>query len=295
MAARERSKPIGYLFVAPAFVHLLLFALIPIGYALYLSLHDWKILKGELTFVGIENYSRTFADGGFWNAMGNTARYVLWSVPLGMVVALAVALLVAQRLRGVTIFRTLYYIPAISSGVAISMLWIYIYLPDKGLINATSQLFGFQSIDFLNDSTWAMPALIFMSIWTGLGPRMVIYLAGLLGIPPTLYEAAELDGATGWRAVRHITLPMLVPTTMFVLITSTIGAFQVFTPIYMMTKGEPEGTTDVVGYHIYKEAWMKFDIGSASAQSFTLLLVTAAISYFQYRVMKDRMAGYSTT
>jgi len=295
MAARERSKPIGYLFVAPAFVHLLLFALIPIGYALYLSLYDWKILKGELTFVGIENYSRTFADGGFWNAMGNTARYVLWSVPLGMVVALAVALLVAQRLRGVTIFRTLYYIPAISSGVAISMLWIYIYLPDKGLINATSQLFGFQSIDFLNDSTWAMPALIFMSIWTGLGPRMVIYLAGLLGIPPTLYEAAELDGATGWRAVRHITLPMLVPTTMFVLITSTIGAFQVFTPIYMMTKGEPEGTTDVVGYHIYKEAWMKFDIGSASAQSFTLLLVTAAISYFQYRVMKDRMAGYSTT
>lgn len=295
MGTRSRPGGVGYLFIAPAVLHLLLFALIPIGYALYLSLHDWKILKGDMNFVGLENYQRTFSDGGFWNAMGNTARYVVWSVPLGMIVALLVAILVAQRLRGVTIFRTLFYIPAISSGVAISMLWIYVYLPDKGLINATSKMFGFESIDFLNQTSWAMPALIFMSIWTGLGPRMIIYLAGLLGIPQTLYEAAELDGATGWRAMRHITLPMLVPTTMFVLITSTIGAFQVFTPIYMMTKGEPESTTDVVGYHIYKEAWMKFDIGSAAAQSFTLLLLTALVSYAQYRIMKGRLAGYSTT
>ena len=295
MGVRTNSRGVGYLFIAPAFVHLLIFAIIPIAYAFYLSLHDWKILKGDFRFVGIENYTRTFGDGGFWNAMGNTAQYVLWSVPLGMVVALLVAILVAQRLRGVTVFRTLFYIPAISSGVAISMLWIYVYLPDKGLINATTALFGFESVDFLNQTAWAMPALIFMSIWTGLGPRMIIYLAGLLGIPQTLYEAAELDGATGWRAMRHITLPMLVPTTMFVLITSTIGAFQVFTPIYMMTKGEPEASTDVVGYHIYREAWIKFDIGSAAAQSFTLLLITALVSYAQYRIMKGRLAGYSTT
>ena len=289
----KRQQKIGYLFITPAVVHLLVFAIIPIFYALYLSLFRWNLLRDTRPFVGLGNYVETFRDGAFWNAMWNSARYTLTSVPLGMIVALAVAILVAQKLKGVAVFRTLFYIPAVSSGVAVSMLWIYVYLPDRGLINATSSMFGIPSVDFLNREQWAMWALVFMSLWTGLGPKMIIYVAGLLGVPETLYEAAELDGASAFRRFWNVTLPMLAPTTLFVLVTSTIGSFQLFTPIYMMTRGGPNDTTDVVGYHIYREAWQKFHAGSAAAQSFVLLLVIAGVAWAQYILMKRQLQGYS--
>ncbi len=179
----ERPNWRGYLFILPAFVHLTVFALIPIVYAAFLSLHRWNILKEGKPFVGLGNYLFLLQDEEFWNAMWNSARFALMSVPAGMLVALAVAILVNQRLRGVTLFRTIFYVPAISSGVAISMVWIWIYLPRNGLINFTAQLFGFSgTTDFLNDPTLAMPALVFMSIWVGLGPRMVLFIAGLAAI-----------------------------------------------------------------------------------------------------------------
>ncbi len=281
---------VGWFFVAPATAHLLLFALVPIGYALWLSFHDWNLLKDSRPFVGLQNYSETLADSNFWNAMWNSARYAITGVPLGMIVALAVALLVNQKIRGMAVFRTLFYLPAISSGVAISMLWIYVFLPESGLINSIVKVFGFEGkTDFLNEVPFAMWALVFMSIWTGLGPRMVLFLAGLVVIDPSLYEAAELDGTSRWRSFWRITLPMLTPTTLFVLVTSTISAFQVFTPIYMMTKGGPMDSTDVVGYHIYNEAWRRFHVGSASAQSFLLLLAILVVAIIQYRLMKSRM------
>ena len=302
----KRKGAVGWLFIAPAFVHLLAFALLPIVYAFVISLNKWQLYKPEQKFVGLENYSYTFGEGPFWNAMWNSFRYAAVSVPLGMAVALLVAVLVNQKLRGVTIFRTLYYIPAISSGVAISMLWIYVFLPEQGLINRIMlDLFGasgflkflapspYQSIDFLNRTEWAMWAIVFMSVWTGLGPRMVLFLAGLIGIPPSLYEAASLDGASAGRQFWSVTLPMLVPTTFFVMVTSTIGAMQIFTPVYMMTKGGPEDSTDVIGYHIYTEAWMNFNTGLASAKSFVLLAVIAAISYVQFRMMSRQLDGYS--
>jgi multiple sugar transport system permease protein len=246
------------------------FALFPIGYAFYLSLYKYRLFTGDSAFVGAQNYVASFAEPPFWNAMWNSFRFAVMSVPAGMAVALVVALLVAQKLRGMAIFRTLFYIPAISSGVAIAMLWIYVFLPESGLINVTTKVFGIPSVDFLNQTAWAMPALAFMSAWTGLGPRMVLFLAGLLGIPQSLYEAAELDGATRWHSFWKVTIPMLVPTTFFVLVTSTIGAMQVFTPVYMMTKGGPGDengnmATDVVGYHIYTEAWVNFNTGLAAA------------------------------
>ncbi|MFN3730027.1 MAG: carbohydrate ABC transporter permease [Fimbriimonadaceae bacterium] len=289
----HRSNPLGYLFIAPATLHLFLFALLPIGYAFYLSFFKWDLLKDETPFVGFGNYADALTDGAFWNAMWNSARYALVGVPLGMAVALAIALLVHQKLRGMAIFRTVYYIPAISSGVAIAMLWIYMYLPETGLINVTLGLFGLpKETDFLNSVGWAMWALVFMSVWTGLGPRMVLYLAGLLGIPPALYEAAELDGAGAWKTFWNVTLPMLAPTTFFVLVTSTISAFQVFTPVYMMTRGGPLDSTDVIGYHIYVEAWRKFHVGLASSKSFLLLLVMLGIAYWQFRAMKSQLEGY---
>lgn len=293
-AQRRDEQRQAWLFVTPAVVHLIVFALFPIGYALYLSLFKWQLLRESQEFIGLQNYAMSLAESPFWNAMWNSARYALVSVPLGMVVALGVAILVNQKLRGVTIFRTLFYIPAIASGVAISMLWIYVYLPETGMINTVLGSLGIQSVDFLNRAEWAMWALVFMSVWTGLGPRMVLFLAGLLSIPQPLYEAAELDGATRWRSFVSITIPMLAPTTLFVLVTSTISALQVFTPVYMMTKGQPEDTTDVVGYHIYTEAWVNFNLGLASAKSFILLAVVAAISIIQFKLMRRRLEGYST-
>lgn len=302
MKVGRRNNPLGYLFVAPAVVHLIVFAMAPILYALYLSFFKWDILKNSKPFVGLGNYASAATDASFWNAMWNSARYALVSVPVGMAVALGIALLVNQKLRGMTIFRTLFYIPAISSGVAIAMMWIYVYLPDKGLVN--SMLAGFNRVvttvglarlsvptgtDFLNNVGWAMWALVFMSIWTGLGPRMVLFLAGLVGIPPELYEAASLDGATRSHCFWHITLPMLVTTTFFVMVTSTISAFQIFTPVYMMTHGGPVDSTDVVGYHIYTEAWHKFHIGLAASKSFILLAAILVVSVAQYRFMRRQM------
>ncbi|HVL40140.1 MAG TPA: sugar ABC transporter permease [Fimbriimonadaceae bacterium] len=309
----ERNRPlIAWAFIGPAFAHLLIFALIPMAYALYVSFYKVQLLRDEWAFTGLGNYALAVAEPPFWNAMWNSFRYALMSVPAGMFVALLIAILVNQKLRGMTIFRTLYYIPAISSGVAVAMLWTYVFLPDTGLINTMLLgLFGpdtfigervlrgvgvapYPGIDFLNRSEWAMPALAFMSIWVGLGPRMILFLAGLIGIPQSLYEAAQLDGAGKLRSFWNVTLPMLVPTTFFVLITSTIGAMQIFTPVYMMTKGGPEDTTDVVGYHIYTEAWVNFNTGIASAKSFVLLAVIVVISLFQFRLMRNQMQGYSS-
>lgn len=292
---RRRESRLGWLFVAPATLHLVVFALFPMGFALYISLFKWRLFKDSPEFVFLQNYVWSFTEGPFWNALWNSFRYTAVSVPAGMAVALGVALLVNQELRGVTIFRTLYYIPAISSGVAVSMLWIYVFLPETGMLNLLLRMIGVRSIAFLQDSTWAMWALAFMSIWTGLGPKMVLYLAGLVGIPQSLYEAAELDGAGKLKSFWSVTLPMLAPTTIFVLITSTIGAMQVFTPVYMMTKGGPEDSTDVVGYHIYTEAWVNFNTGLASAKSFVLLVVIGGISLLQFRLMRRQLEGYSAS
>lgn len=293
MKARNRTLA-GWLFVAPAFLHLFVFALGPMAYALWLSLFKIHLVKGEQRFVGAFNYTYTFTDPPFWNAMLNSAKFALMSVPLGIALGLGVALLANQKLRGMAIFRTLYYIPSIASGIAIAMLWIYVFLPKTGMINTVLGWLGIDnSTDFLKSTFWAMPALVVMSALNGVGPKMVLFSAGLLGIPQELYEAASLDGATRARGFWKITLPMLAPTTFFVLVTSSIGAMQVFTPVYLMTQGGPEDSTDVVGYHIYREAWVRFNTGLSAAQSFILLVVIALIAVLQFRLQRRQLQGYS--
>lgn len=283
---------VGWLFVLPAALHLAVFALGPIGYAAALSLFDWDLLKGESRFVGLENYARLGEDGKFAQALLNSAIYTVFSVPLGLAVALGVALLVAQKLRGVELFRTIFYLPSVCSQVAIAMIWIYIFLPKKGMINATLGWAGLPNeTDFLGTPRWAMAALVFMSIWTALGPRMVLFVSGLLNIPESLHEAAELDGANPGQRFWKVTLPLLAPTTFFVAITSTISAMQVFTPVYMMTKGGPEGSTEVVGYHIYSAAWERFQIGEASAMSVILFGLILVLSIAPFRAMARQTEG----
>ncbi len=281
----------GYVFVAPATVYLALFAFVPMVYAGYMSLHHWHLLKPDHAFVGLGNFRRMLADPFFRNAICNTLIYVALSVPLGVLTALAVAALVAQKLRGVGIFRTLFYVPAVSSQVAISMVWIWILLPEVGLINSIAGWLGIDNTtNFLAEPGWAMAALVAMSLWIGLGPRMIIFTAGIQSIPESLYEAAALDGADGWRRFRHVTLPLLAPTTLFVVVTTTIASFQLFTPVYMMTRGGPRRTTDVVLYHIYKEAWQKFDVGMASAMSYALFAMILLVALVQFRVMRKGLS-----
>lgn len=290
----RRSQWQGYLFVAPAAAHLVAFTLVPMAAALWLSLHRWHLLHYDRPFVGWQNYVTAFNDPFFRHALLNTFLFSAFSVPLGMALALGVALLVNQRLPGMRLFRTLYYVPAVTSGVAMAIVWIWVFMPQEGLINHLLRLLGCSGeTDFLNDCRWAMPALVLMNAVVGLGPRMVIFLAGLQGIPDSLYDAARVDGSNAWQRFRHVTLPLLTPTTFFVLVTSTISAFQLFTPVYVMTGGGPRRTTDVVVYHIYQEAWHKLHLGMASAQSYILFAAVLAISVVQFRLMRRRLEAVS--
>ena len=287
MKAKREHNWRGYLFVAPATLYLAVFAFFPMVFAGYMSLHRWHLLKEDHAFVGLGNFQQMLSDPFFRNAIWNTLVYVFFSVPLGVISSLAIAGLVAQRLRGVGFFRTLFYIPAVSSQVALSMVVLWILLPEVGLINSAMNWLGFDaSTNFIAEPGWAMAALVAMSMWIGLGPRMIIFLAGIQSIPETLYEAAAIDGATRWKRFRHVTLPLLAPTTLFVVVTTTIAAFQLFTPVYVMTKGGPRRSTDVVLYHIYKEAWQKFEVGMASAMSYVLFAMILIVALMQFRIMR---------
>lgn len=287
MAKAHGNNWRGYLFVAPATIYLAAFALFPMIFAAWMALHRWHLLKEDHEFVGLANFTAMMRDPFFRNAIANTLLYVVASVPLGVITSLGVALLVSRPLRGVGLFRTLFYVPAISSQVAISMVVIWILLPEVGLLNAVLGLVGLDaSRNYLAEPGWAMAALVGMSLWIGLGPRMVIFLTGIQNIPEQFYEAAAIDGATPWQRFRHITLPLLAPTTLFVAVTTTISAFQLFTPVYVMTRGGPRRTTDVVLYHIYREAWQKFEVGMAGAMSYVLFAMILVVALLQFRILR---------
>jgi multiple sugar transport system permease protein len=290
---KRRDGRAAWLFLGPAVAHLAVFAAFPIVFSFVLAFYDWRILEGGSKFVGFGQFQAVLADGPFWNAVMNSVRYAAMSVPLGMLLALGVAALVARPLRGMAFFRTLFYAPSVVSGVAVAMVWIYVYLPEKGLLNSLLGLFGAPGVDVLNEPSLAMPGLALMGAVVGLGPRMVVYVAALLSVPPALEEAASLDGAGPLRRFVSVTLPMIAPTSLFVLVTSTIGSLQLFTPVYLMTKGGPLNTTDVAGYHVYTTAWQRFEVSLASAQACFLLVVVAVVTAVQMRLARRTLEGWS--
>src|SRR3990172_4424874 len=285
--ARKKDRRIvrtAFGFLAPSMLHLIVFVVTPIIFAAYLSTHRWDIIVPDKPFVGLGNFSEMAGDSYFWNALKNTFLYSL-NVPIGMAVSLVVALMMNQRLKGVNLLRTLYFLPSVTSFVAIALVWMWIYHPSFGMANAILGIVGIPPLQWLNSSETALISVIVFSVWLGIGYQMVIFLAGLQGIPEDLYEAARIDGATNWQRFWKITLPLLKPTTFFVLVTSFIGSFQVFTSIYIMTAGGPTRSTDVFVYHIYQAAWEQLRMGYASAMSWVLFVIIMIATWIQFKLM----------
>ena len=285
--ARKKDRRVvrtAFGFLAPSMLHLIVFVVTPIIFAAYLSTHRWDIIVPDKPFVGLGNFSEMAGDSYFWNALKNTFLYTL-NVPIGMAVSLVVALMMNQRLKGVNLLRTLYFLPSVTSFVAIALVWMWIYHPSFGMANAILGIVGIPPLQWLNSSETALISVIVFSVWLGIGYQMVIFLAGLQAIPEDLYEAARIDGATNWQRFWKITLPLLKPTTFFVLVTSFIGSFQVFTSIYVMTGGGPTRSTDVFVYHIYQAAWEQLRMGYASAMSWVLFVIIMIATWIQFKLM----------
>lgn len=283
---RERVQWEGYLFIAPWLIGFVLFTLGPILISLYLSMTKWDLLRPQPQWVGLNNYRDLFHDPDFFISLQRTLYYTGVSVPLGMAGSLGVAMLLNRKAPGISIFRTIYYLPAVTSSVAMFLLWRWLLNPEFGLVNYA--LHGLLRTPqgwpgWLSDPTWAMPALILMNLWY-LGGGMIIYLAGLQGIPEHLYEAAELDGAGAWRKFTAVTVPMLTPTIFFNLVMSVIGSFQVFTQAYVMTQGGPAKATLFYVLLLYQQAFDFLRFGYASAMAWILFVVIAALTAVNFKL-----------
>lgn len=282
-AARRRVE--FYLAIAPWLLGLALFTGGPIVASLYFSFTDWNVLRPP-TWIGLENYVQLFTvDPIFWISLYNTAFYTLGHVPLTFAVALLAALLLNQEVPFIPFFRTVYYLPTVTAGVAVSILWLWIFNPEFGLVNYALGLVGIQGPGWLSSKEWAKPALILMSAW-GFGEAMVILLAGLQGVPVHLYEAARIDGANRLQEFRNVTLPMLSPVIFFVLIVSVISSFQVFTNVYVMTKGGPADATLMYVLQMYFKAFSDLKMGYTSAMAWILFAIILVFTLLQFRVAR---------
>jgi multiple sugar transport system permease protein len=283
---RERS---AYLFIAPGAILFSVFTLAALIFALYLTFHRWSIIEPDKPFVGWTNYSDMIHDERFVQSVLNTAYFTGASIPLTMVIGLGLALLLNQPIRGVAVFRTAYYLPVVTPFVVSALLWKWLYNGEFGLFNY--YLLKGHLIDepllWLSDKNLAMPAVVLMSVWSGVGFSMVVYLAGLQAIPGELYESARLDGAGTLKRIRYITIPLLRPTTLFLLVIGIIGSLQVFTQIFVMTSGGPVNKTTTMVYYMYLWAFKYYDMGYASTLAFALFAMLLVFTALQLRLFRE--------
>jgi len=277
---RFRAAAEAYLLISPWLFGFLTLTLGPFIASLVMSFMKWRILTPPV-FIGFANYERLFLrDARFGISLYNTAYYVLLSVPSGLVVAFFVAILLNQNVKGLPLFRTLFYVPSVTSGVATAILWLGLFDARYGLINTVLRFVGIEGPLWLGSRAWAKPALVIMSLWY-VGGSVVIFLAGLQGIPQHLYEAAEVDGAGSWARLRHVTFPMMTPTIFFNLIMGIIGSFQVFTSSFVMTDGGPADATLFYVLYLYRNAFEYFRMGYASALAWVFFLIVLALTLVQ--------------
>lgn len=275
----------GYAFIAVALVVFAMFTAYPVVSAFIISFQKYKPLGSE--YVGFENYIATFADSLFWKSVVNTVVYTVLTVPVGLFISFAVAILILPlRKKTQSIFKAIYYLPAVASGVALSVVWLWIFDPmPSGIFNQLLSVFGISNSNWLGSSSTAMFSLVLMAWLSSHGTSIIIYLAALLGIDESYYEAAELDGASFMKKLWYIVIPCLKPTTLFLLVTGVIGSFQVFQNAYLMTGGGPDNATTMVGLLIFNNAFKYFEFGEAAAQSLVLAFIIATISFIQFKFM----------
>jgi multiple sugar transport system permease protein len=277
----------AYLFVGPSLLGVVAFLLLPMVIVLVLSFFHWELLS-DPTFAGLDNYVRLFGDAETWHSVWVTVLYVLLSIPLQTVLAMGLALMLNQRVKGVKIFRSMFVVPWMATPIVMGLVWNWIFDPRDGAINSALALAGITGPDWLSDRAWALPAIALVSIWQYTGYNMLFFLAGLQGIPQELYDAASTDGAAPAQRFWRVTLPLLNPTMFFVMVTNLIGAFQVFDTVFVMTDGGPSGSTEVINFRIYATAFREFDFGYASTLSMLLFAIILVVTLVQVRFFSKR-------
>jgi multiple sugar transport system permease protein len=281
MHSSRRDAISFYLTISPWLLGFLAFTLVPMVIALYLGFTRWDLF-GAPEWIGLNNYARMARDPLFLQALKVTSIYTLVYVPMELIGGLGLALLVNQKVRGVGVFRTIFYLPSVLAGVAYVVLWMWIFNPQGGLLNTLLAAIGVQGPRWLIDPQWALPSLLLMTFW-GWGRAMVLYLAGLQGVPPALYEAAEMDGAGPSAKFWRVTLPMITPTILFALILSVIGTFQTFTSAFVATNGGPLDATLFYVLFIYRQAFQFFRMGYASALAWVLFAIILVLTLALFR------------
>ena len=285
---RRRETLAAWSFLGIPFLHLAVFSFGPLAFTVYLAFHEWSLVEPARPFVGLANFAELARDPLFWTTLRNTALYTTY-VPITMAAALGLAILLNRRRGGERLVRTVVFLPFVTSAVAIAIVWQWMFNPDFGLANYLLSFLGIGPVNWLGSPRTALLAIIMVTVWTQVGYQMVVFLAGLQGIPQTYYDAALVDGATPWQRFRHVTLPLLRPVILFVLVTGIISGFQVFTLVYMMTEGGPLHSTDVIVYRIYQTAWEFLRFGSASAMALVLFGVLLVVTVIQFRLLGKRI------
>jgi multiple sugar transport system permease protein len=282
MSLSWRNTLEGYLFASPWIIGFFIFTLGPFLASFWISLNRWDILT-PMRFIGLDNYIALFNDPLFWKSLSVTLVYFVLSVPAQLFLAFLLALMLNSNSFVNYFFRGVFFVPYIVSGVATAILWRWMYNPEYGLVNFLLSKIGIQGPAWLNNTAWALPSLAIMGVW-GLGSNMLIYLAGLQAVPEHLYEAAEIDGATRLTKFRFITFPMMSSTIFFTLVIGIITSFQVFSQAFVMTQGGPENSTMFYVFNLYRQAFVSFKMGYASAMAWMLFLIVLAITLLQFKL-----------
>lgn len=289
-AARRGSSPLtrrkaieGYLYISPFLLGFLIFTAYPLVASFYLSFTSYNIIS-DPTWIGLDNYRRAFTqDQQFWASLVRTGRYALLVVPLGIICSLLAAILLNQGFKGTAIFRSLFFLPSITPVIASVLIWLWLLQPSIGVINYLLSLIGVPGPPWVQSTTWAVPSLVILSLWnTAGGSRMIVFLAGLQGVPQELYEAAHIDGANRWQRFWNVTVPMISPTIFFNLVISVIGALSVFSVAYIGTQGGPNYATYFYVYHLYISAFQFNLMGFASAMAWIFLVIVLALTWLQF-------------
>jgi multiple sugar transport system permease protein len=286
---KEKRKSLSIaplLFILPAIVPLLIFWIYPMGKSLLISFTNWDYVSPEYEFVGFSNYTDLLTDPTFYSVLLNTFVFSMGVVIPCVAGGLLLALLVSGKSKGMGIYRTLIFSPWVTPTVAISIVWSWIYEPKVGFANWILNLLHLPGLEWTSSSTWAMPAVIIVSVWKGVGWAMIFYLNALKKVPVSLYEAASLDGASKWRQFVHITIPIISPTTLFLVVITSIDALQAYDQIQVLTQGGPAGSTRTMLYFYYQTAFEEFNMGKATATAIILVLITAVFSFLQFLLSK---------